>query len=170
MIRFITATVRTRARHPPPLAGDPRPRARSIIERQLKRRRQNAGMLHTCTTEIVFFGHSRRRAIVRSEALYRAPRLAGSAHGGLPRATPCLAGVDTAGGFPFAHPPASICRRRSRAGLSPAHNHKTSYVLKTVLRTTETSCRRSYPCGRTALAATSRHQAPVAGSTPCGRT
>lgn len=46
----------------------------------------------------------RRRAIMRSETLYRGSHVVGSNYGGLPRAAPCSAGVDTADGLPV-----SVC-------------------------------------------------------------
>jgi hypothetical protein len=49
-----------------------------------------------------------------------ATRKRNAARGDLPRAALCLAGFDTASRFPYALP-ASICRRRAYAGLTPDH-------------------------------------------------
>jgi len=112
-----------------PRWGTPRAQERTITNPQIKRCRQSAYLLHTYTTATGYPEQSRRRAITHSETLYHDPRLMGSGHGVLSRAAPCLAGFDTAGGFPRA-PTCQYLTTASLRGQVAAYNYLlTEYTL-----------------------------------------
>jgi hypothetical protein len=77
------------------------------------------------------------------------------AAGGLPRAALCLAGVDTAGRFPYALS-ASICRRRACAGLTPDQSCRgTRCILDPTCPHGRLPCWRFSPYGPVAVATAS---------------